>query len=124
MEDAQRYRTVIDRLVESCQTGQGQIGARRAREGVWNANADAPDGPLADQWRANQLLAGLEATQRDALAELLVGAFEAGVHETLVVLHEEGVEPFDEGYEGAPVNDFVGRLQGWAWPESSGESDS
>ncbi len=36
---------MIDRLVRSCNEGQGQIGPRRAKAGVWNANADA----LADE---------------------------------------------------------------------------
>jgi hypothetical protein len=47
---------------------------------------------------------------------MLYDAFCGGVHETLVVLHEEGVPPFDGGYEGTPFHDFTGRLQGWPWP--------
>ena len=44
-------------------------------------------------------------------------AFEAGVHAALVALHEERLPPFEDGYEGTPFHDFVGRLQGWDWPE-------
>jgi len=33
------YREIIDELVRMCRSGQGQIGARRAREGIWNRNA-------------------------------------------------------------------------------------
>jgi hypothetical protein len=47
---------------------------------------------------------------------MLAGAFFGGVHETLVVLHEAGIRPFDDGYEGTPYHDFVGRLDGWEWP--------
>jgi len=110
------YRQIIDRLVESCLRGQGQMGARRARAGLWNRNADSADGSLADQWRMNQLLLSLSSEQRDVLGEMLTQQFVGGVHETLVVLHETGIPPLDEGYEGDPFHDFVGRLGGWEWP--------
>ena len=48
---------------------------------------------------------------------MLEQAFVGGVHETLVVLHEAEVSPFDQGYEGTPFHDFVGRLDDWPWPE-------
>ncbi len=44
---------------------------------------------------------------------MLYEAFWGGVHETLVILHEEGVSPFDTAYEGTPFHDFVGRLDDW-----------
>ncbi len=43
-------------------------------------------------------------------------AFVSGVHTALRVLHEAGLPPFEDGYEGTPFHDFVGRLQGWQWP--------
>jgi len=110
------YRHIIDRLVDSCLRGQGQIGARRARAGIWNRNADSAGGRLADQWRMNQLILSLSSEQRDVLAEMLAQQFVGGVHEALVVLHECGIPPLDEGYEGDPFHDFVGRLGGWEWP--------
>lgn len=45
-------------------------------------------------------------------------AFAAGVHAALVVLHEEGVPPFEDGYAGTPFHDFVGRLHDWEWPDN------
>ena len=48
---------------------------------------------------------------------MLAKEFVSGVHETLVVLHELGVPPFDTGYEGTPFHDFVGRLTDWEWPD-------
>ncbi len=48
----------------------------------------------------------IDARHGDAL-----GAFEAGAHTALVVLHEVVVPPFEDGYEGTPFHDFVGRLQ-------------
>jgi YbgC/YbaW family acyl-CoA thioester hydrolase len=94
-DDRQRYRTLIDRLVRSCREGQGQITAGRARRGV---------------------LADMNEADREALAQMLYDAFCGGVHETLAVLHEERVPPFDDGYEGTPCHDFSGRLRGWPWP--------
>jgi hypothetical protein len=49
---------------------------------------------------------------------MLEHTFESGVHESLVVLHEEKVQPFDKGYEGTPFHDFICRLNEWAWPEN------
>jgi hypothetical protein len=105
------YRGVIDRLVESCRKGQGQIGARRARQGKWAALDED------DQREAQALLAGLEPPAREVLAMMLAQEFAGGVHETLKALHEAGIAPFDLGYEGTPYHDFVGRLYGWDWPE-------
>jgi len=42
-----------------------------------------------------------------------------GVFETLKTLEEFQIEPFTDGYEGSPHNDFVGRLDDWSWPENS-----
>ena len=51
------------------------------------------------------------------LATMLQEALVAGVHETLVKLYEAQVEPFEDGYEGTPYHDFIGRLGGWEWPK-------
>jgi hypothetical protein len=115
------YRQAIDRLVDSCRDGQGQIGARRARAGLWNRNATETFIP--EQHRLNLFLAGLSADDREVLAELLAHEFVSGVHETLVVLHELQIPPFDDGYEGDPFHDFVGRLDDWPWPEQWPWSD-
>jgi len=123
MLDDGSYRQIIDRLVDSCLRGQGQMGARRARAGVWNRNADSADGSLGDQWRMNQLLLSLSSEQRDVLAEMLAQQFVGGVHETLVVLHECGIPPLDGGYEGGPFQDFAGRLGGWEWPSEGHDVD-
>jgi hypothetical protein len=115
-DDHQRYRTLIDRLVRACREGQVQIPAGRARRGVWNSNAITQPVEMPDQQRMNVLLAAMNEADRGVLAQMLYDAFCGGVHETLVVLHEEGVPPFDGGYEGTPFHDFTGRLQGWPWP--------
>ena len=115
--EREQYKTVIDRLVRSCLKGQGQIGAGRAMAGVWNRAADDPEHDMPDQRRMNALLATMSADDREVLAEMLAQAFESGVHETLKVLHEEEITPFEDGYEGTPFHDFVGRLNGWHWPD-------
>jgi hypothetical protein len=114
------YRTIIDALVEACREGQGQIGPRRARVGIWNANADLAPEDLSDQHAFNVLLRKLDASEREVLAQVLEQQFVAGVHQALAVLHEHEVPPFEDGYEGTPYHDFVGRLAGWAWPIDGG----
>ncbi len=111
----QKYRDIIDALVEMCHHGQGQIGARNARRGVWNGNpiVMVPE----DQQAINKLLARLSPAERDTLARMLTQEVETGVFETLKALEEHGITPFEDGYEGSPFHDFVGRLTDWKWPE-------
>ena len=111
-----RYRRVIDRLVESCAEGYGQIGARRARSGAWSAVAEQRPSEFPFEHAMNGLLARLDADDREVIAHFLAQEYVGGVHDTLVVLHEEEMHPFDEAYEGTPFHDFVGRLDGWEWP--------
>ncbi len=112
-DDRRQYRELIDALVEECRTGQGSIGSRRARAGVWNpyASRDAPE-----QHAMNDLLRRLSKADREVVAIMLQEAFESGVHTSLAVLHARSVPPFEDGYEGTPFHDFVGRLTGWEWP--------
>ena len=109
------YRELIDALVQACKHGQGQIGARRAREGVWNRNAK-PDF-IPDQYEINLLLERMSAHDRELLAGMLAHQVEVGAFETLKVLEQFQIEPFKDGYEGSPYNDFIGRLADWQWPE-------
>src|SRR4051812_28773820 len=100
------YREMIDELVQMCKEGQGQIGARRAREGIWNRNASTDFIP--EQHEINLLLKRLSPADREILAGMLSHAVVTGVFETLKVLEQFEIEPFKEGYEGSPFNDFVG----------------
>jgi hypothetical protein len=111
----QVYRDVVDHLVDVCQNGQGQIGARRVRAAIWNENANAEF--LPDQHEINILLSRMSAADREILAQLLAREFWHGVFETLKALEEFEIAPFENGYEGSAYNDFVGRLDGWEWPE-------
>jgi len=116
----QLYRDFIDELVDVCHNGQGQIGARRARVGVWHPSASAEH--LPDQHQINLLLARLSEKEREVLAQLLSQEVETGVFETLKALETFGIPPFQEGYEGSPYHDFTGRLStDWDWPEPETE---
>ncbi len=105
------YRDAIDSLVQMCRDGQGQIGARRARAGVWIEYAT----PEIDA--INLLFARMSQADREVLAKLLASEVVTGVFETLKVLEEYQISPFENGYEGSPFNDFIGRLDDWDWPE-------
>ena len=110
------YREVIDALVTMCKDDQGQIGARRVRAGVWNQNATP--GFLPEQHQINLLLTRLLPADRDLLAGMLAQAVVTGVFEALKTLEQFQVAPFEDGYEGSPYNDFVGRFDGWDWPQA------
>jgi hypothetical protein len=109
------YRKMIDELVEVCKHGQGQIGPRRARAGIWNKSATRDFIP--EQHAINLLLKRLSAEDREIIAGMLAQEVVKGVFETLKVLEKFEVEPFKDGYEGTPYHDFVGRLDDWSWPE-------
>lgn len=111
----QLYRDVIDALVDDCRNGQGSIGPDRARKGLWNQNATAESMP--DQHKFNLLLARLSQEDRETLAEMLAQEYAGGAFAALSVLNDFAVAPFEEGYEGAAYNDFVGRMQDWPWPK-------
>jgi hypothetical protein len=100
------YRTIIDALAHACRDGQGQVGPRRVRGGVWNRNATADEFP--EQHEINELLGRLSAADRETVARMLNDAFRGGVHTALVTLHEENLAPFDKAYEGTPFHDFMG----------------
>lgn len=99
-----------------CKAGQGQIGARRVREGLWNQNGTQDHIP--DQHQINLLLKRLPANDREIIAGMLSHAVVTGVFETLKLLEQFEVEPFKDGYEGSPYNDFIGRFDDWNWPET------
>jgi hypothetical protein len=112
------YRAVIDEMVRACREGQGQIGADRARAGLWNQNA-TPDF-IPEQHAINVLLQRLNMAEREVLAGMLAHQVEVGMFEALKALEEHGVPPFEDGYEGSPFHDFVGRMAGdWDWPEDT-----
>ncbi len=65
----------------------------------------------------NAVLAHLGDADRAVIARMMELSYEGGVHDTLRVLHDNNVPPFEDGYEGTPFNDFMGRLKtDWDWP--------
>lgn len=111
--ESQRYRRIIERLVDDTIHGQGQIAADRVRRGVWVA---APTPDMGEARAINDVLARMSPEDRAVLAEVVASEFRGGIHQTLVALHEEELPPFDRAYEGTPFHDYIGRLHGWAWP--------
>jgi hypothetical protein len=118
-EDEQRgtYQAVIDAMVDECRHGQGQVLPGWVRRGVWSQHALDHPGEMPAEQVMNNVLADLDDEQRDVIATMLVLAYEGAMHDALHVLHDHEVPPFDDGYEGAAFNDFMGRLRtDWAWP--------
>ena len=118
MQKPSNYRAFIDEMVAVCRNGQGQIGARRARAGLWNQNA-TPDS-MSEQHAINVLLARLDVSEREVLAGMLAGEVVTGVFETLKALEQFQIAPFEDGYEGSAFNDFIGRLDDGKWPDDPG----
>ncbi len=111
------YRQMVDAMVVSCAEA-GQVSAHRVRLGVWNANADEVADAPPEQHTMNDLLAVLSPDQREALAALFAEEFASGIFNALEVLHAAQCEHFRSGYEGHPSDDFLGRMDGWSWPEA------
>ena len=109
------YGQVIDALVRACKEDQGQLAATRARDGLWNQNATADFIP--EQHAINLLLKRMSPADREILAGMLADQVVTGMFEALKVLEKFEIEPLQDGYEGSPFNDFIGRLNGWEWPE-------
>lgn len=105
------YRELIDAFVHSCRAGAGQVSARRIRAGVWDASPSTTGGAM------NVLLQCQSPSERETLAELVADEFETGVFDVIAHLSWAQLEPLDRAYEGDAYHDFVGRLDGWTWPE-------
>lgn len=114
-EEDRKYRRIIDELVDVCKNGQGKIGSERVIAGVWNRNARKDF--LEDQYQINELLKRLNLEDRKIIAEMLEQEVRTGIFEALKVLEDEGIPPFERGYEGSPYHDFIGRMDDWKWPE-------
>lgn len=116
-EDAQwLYRQMIDAMAVTCLRGEGQVSAERVRVGVWNVNAHEIEDVDPTQQAMNDLIAGLSAEQRTTLAAVVAEEFSSGMFHALRVLHAARCAPFEDGYDGTPGDDFLGRLEGWEWP--------
>ncbi|MFZ2014695.1 MAG: DUF6547 family protein [Nocardioides sp.] len=115
--DRSQYRSLIDAMVHECRDGQGQVFPGWVRRGVWNREAlERPD-DLPEEARMNAVLAHLGDSDRAVIARMVELSYEGGVNDTLRVLHDHQVPPFEDGYERAPFNDFMGRLEtDWDWP--------
>lgn len=111
-----QYRRIIDTLVHECRAGQGMIQPRWICDSVWNRAALEDPESLPEEPKRNGLLARLGEGDRELIASMLEETFQGGVFIARRVLHDEELAPFDDGYDGIPFNDFIGRLDGWDWP--------
>jgi len=118
MNKPQNYRDIIDELVDICKKCQGAIAANRAISGIWNFNASD-----VNQDKNNTVLNKLSIGDREILAKMLRDEVVCGIFETLKVLEKHRVEPFQNGYEDSPCNDFIGRnaIPTWEWPANNTE---
>jgi len=102
------------------------VARRNGVLGRWVKGKGWPD--LPKNRPINQFLAKQSAEEKDLLVELLQEARDGGIHDTLVVLHEEmangarlvkdGVEMAFEPYGTEIYVDWVARSEGDLWPES------
>lgn len=114
-EENEKYKSLIDEMVQMLKSGQGKIPSQKVKSGVWNENATKDF--LEDQHEINQLLEKLSVTDREIIAKLLDDAVETGVFECLKILEDKNINPFEEGFEGSPYEDFIGRIKSdWEWP--------
>ena len=60
--------------------------------------------------------ARLTDSDREIVARLLEESYVGGIHDTLVAVYDAQLPPSDDGYEGSPFHDFMGRVQGWDRP--------
>jgi len=116
-DERSQYRALIDALVNECRSGQGTVLPGWVRRGIGNEYADDHPEEMPDEHRMNVLLGRLSSEDREVVARMLELSYQGAVHDTLRVLHEREVQPFDDGYEGTPFHDFMGRLMtDWEWP--------
>jgi hypothetical protein len=104
------YREVVDELVRRTRHGW-KLPPEPSFEDYFAAFM--PDRQAVESFKAR-----LSPADADLLYVMLANSYYGGFHDTLVVLYEHAVAPFDDGYEGDPFHDYVGRLTGdWSWPE-------
>lgn len=115
------YRDIIDTLVRMCREGQVQISSRQEREESLSRVASGFFSRQVQIDSSRQALEGLlkrlSAEDRDLLIGMFRDQVELGVFETLKTLEVFQVPPFQDGYEGSPLYDFVDHLDGREWPQ-------
>lgn len=110
------YREFIDGLVDAAPS----LAARLVRE-----EGIASKAPAAAA--ANELVSCLSPADRATLARILEAERAGAIHDVLANLTwwldtgrirwSAGQEPMPPGLEGGLHLDFVGRLEGWDWPD-------
>ena len=115
----EEYKAFINGLLD---WPQSSIGARRAKEGIWNVNE------LPEQEKFNRLLKELTPKQRETLADMLQQEHDGGIFAVLAYLTSEinigglrlvrnGIELAVEPYGTEMYYDWICRRGGDEWPE-------
>ena len=111
------YKNLIDELVKMSRNCADANAVKKGRV----------PGIDAEKSGINDILSKLSDQERDVLAGFVVEAYHSGIYDTLEQLEwyrcckemkisVEGEELPLGKYEGIPC-DYVGRRQGWVWPE-------
>jgi hypothetical protein len=118
------YKAIIDQLVDETRTGGA--GFQVADNGIFSK---APA-----HGRFNKFIASLSDDQRKLLAEMLQAERDSAIHDVLAAL-SWWIDCRDVGFtfegETMPVDlsgmglhgDYVGRCDGWDWPEDADEAE-
>lgn len=113
------YRELIDSLVEK---SRSCVCANWVKNIALNANTD-------ESKRLKSVVESLTPEQREVLADNTLGAYMDGIYDTLCELEwyidckemeitVEGEKLPTTKFEGLG-NDFIGRRDGWEWPDDS-----
>ncbi len=112
------YKAIIDELVDDTHQGVGE--RLIVEEGIWSNAKDQDDG--------NRLVRSLSDDQRKTLAQMINQARIGAIHDILANLtwwfecRDVGMtfrgDPMPYELSGMGLHgDFIGRLDGWKWPE-------
>ena len=114
------YQQIIDQLV--VETRESSVYSKRASE-------NAPFPVESEQFAFNDLLSSLTNQQRELLSRTLLEERNSAIHDVLAVLSWwmecRGVglslndKPMQAALSGMGMHgDYMGRVNGWAWPEN------
>lgn len=112
------YQALVDALAEK---------SKSCADANWARNGEAK-GSGSQIEKLNAIFAKLTAEERETLAQYALDAYAGGIYDALCELEwyadcrgmkitVEGAELPLSGFEGMG-NDFIGRREGWAWPDA------
>lgn len=135
MTDKEAYKEFVDQLVGLSDSQ----AARRVEQGLWQRVDDSKNkrpkfaalAEMTDRFQSevvarNGVLASLDQRQRSEIAKIVTEERTGAIHDFLAFLHDSGYRlsrdgvSFELGLFGTePHYDYVARLNGDKWPDSS-----